>query len=110
MPPSQNVWEHHTATPAQVLAGISFELAGPKRFSRLKVIDIRSQEPIYIGLDRADGQTGPAIGSYDLLHPGNGQLDESVPPAKKVTLKAASAPANNVDVWLLGGAYAERTS
>lgn len=103
-----DVYVHVTVTPAQLLAGVTVD--APQPATRLKVL-VRESVVVWAGFDRAPGTDA---GEYDLVHPGNGEIDESIPPTRRVLLLADAAaggtPTKPVEVFLLGGVHTARPS
>jgi hypothetical protein len=102
----QDSWRHFTFSPAELLAGAgTIDLLTPA--TRVKVI-VREDVAVFIGLDRT-AEAG--AGGYDLIQPGLGELDESIPWTTRVSLAVdpdAVAPTLDVDVWTMAGVYTAR--
>lgn len=105
-----NMWEHY-AFDATAQGALIQVQARTTDIRRLKIVE-RSGSAFIIGLDRSSTPQ-PGAGGYDLVHPGLGELDESIPPTRVVTLvldTGAVTPTKVLDVYLLAGVYAARTS
>lgn len=98
-------WEHATLRPAEADGGILVQFGTP--VSRIRVL-VRDSSAVMLGSGRIPGTSA---GSYDLVHPGMGELDLTIPPTSSLGVKrdpAAPALANNVEVYGLAGWYADR--
>lgn len=97
--PDADLWEAETVT-TSATGAVRVDFARPAT-----KIEILEREGIvhYIGLGRQ-----PTTQSYDLLHPGNGELSKRIKPTGTIFILAASAPTLPVEVLALAGDYVER--
>jgi hypothetical protein len=95
-------WDHQTLSAADVAAGVT--IAFPEPATRV-IVQERGGQVVTVGFGAVPGTTE---GTYDLLHPGNGEIDRSIPPTNVLGFKSSAPSANAIEVWVTSGYYADR--